>query len=77
MDDEDFLVTVEDLRYLRQHDTAGFCIPGLKKWAESHGLDFKDFVRNGIKASQLLATGDGLAEMIIARMKEEKRHGNG
>lgn len=74
--EEDFTVTVKDLRYLREGNT-GFCVRGIKAWAASHGLDFEDFVRNGIKASTLIATGDTLALQVVERMKKERRHGNG
>lgn len=75
--DDDFLVTVEDLRYLREVPEDGrFCVPGLKAWAKSHGLDIGKFVQDGIKASELLATGDALAIRVVERMRRERQHGH-
>lgn len=49
------LVTIRHLRELR------LCGPGSKKWFEDHGFDWKDFVRNGLDADLLEATGDPFA----------------
>lgn len=52
----------------------GMCTKGQKQWFEERGLDFRDFLKNGIAADTLLATGDGLAtkavEMVRARRGE-------
>ena len=37
---------------------------------------FKDFIVNGIDASVLLATGDALAERVVA-LKQERESSNG
>jgi len=34
----------------------GYCRTGSRAWARSHGLDWSDFVRNGIEEEKLLAT---------------------
>lgn len=74
--EDDFMVTVEDLRYLREKPEDGkFCVPGLRAWAESHKLDLNEFVANGILASKLEATGDALALRVVSRMRKERRHG--
>lgn len=39
----------------------GFCRGGAKEWFRTHGLDWRDFVRNGIDEAELLATGDAFA----------------
>lgn len=77
MDNSDFLVTVADLERLRDDpQDASFCVRGLKAWANSHDLDFKDFVRNGIPISKLEATGDATAMLITARLRKERQHGH-
>jgi hypothetical protein len=59
------IVTVTDLR------RAGHCARGIKNWFEVQGLDFKDFLKNGIPAEKLYATGDG---QVLAALKQiEKR----
>lgn len=45
---------------------AGHCIAGAKAWFVSHGFNWKDVVRNGASEADLLATGDSLAERVIA-----------
>ncbi len=49
----------------------GYCAAGVRRFAERHGLDFKAFVRDGIDADRLAATGDGMALAAI----EEAKHG--
>lgn len=60
MDDEDFIVTVNDVL------KAGHCIvPGLRDWCKTHGFDLRTFVKTGYPASVLLQTGDAFAERVI------------
>ena len=66
MDADDFIVTVDDIR------TAGPCARGIKNWFADHQLDFNDFLKNGIPASRLLASGDGYAELIVNKIKEQR-----
>ena len=57
---DDIIVTARDAR------AASMCItPGTKAFFKKHGLDFKDFVKNGIKASILAETGDAMALIVI------------
>lgn len=67
-DVDDPIVTITDIRL------AGHCGAGAYDWFKAHDLDFRDFLRNGIRASVLLATGDALAEQVVAR-KREREHG--
>lgn len=53
---------------------AGYCASGARRWFEAHGLDFKDFIENGIDADVLLATGDAMAERVVA-LKRERTNG--
>lgn len=39
----------------------GFCVPGLRRWFRTNGLDLADFMRNGIEEEKLLAVGDAFA----------------
>jgi len=45
---------------------AGYCAAGQRRWFEAHGLDFRAFVKDGIDAAILLATGDPMAERVVA-----------
>lgn len=48
----------------------GFCRSGARQWFERHGLDFTDFMRNGLPAEVLEATGDGMALAIVKWARE-------
>lgn len=53
----------------------GFCLSGARAWFSRHGLDWRDFVRHGIDAAVLEATGDALALTLVAHAREEIAHG--
>lgn len=57
----------------------GFCRGQSRAWFQRHGLDWRAFVRDGIPAEQLLATGCGMAEALVAwaRECEAKESGGG
>lgn len=57
----DLRITITDCRRV------GFCASGIKRWFEGYGLDFRDFLKNGIDAEAFLATGDGQAEQVVRR----------
>lgn len=48
----------------------GFCRGGSKQWFATHGLDWADFVRNGIPAERMEATGDALGLALVAWARE-------
>ena len=53
---EDKLITIS---HARQFTPNGGCKPGFESFLESNGISFKEVVKNrGVKASQLIATGD-------------------
>lgn len=62
----DFVITARDLR------SKGFCAKGQKAWFESRGMDFKEFLKNGILASELLATGDAMAERAVELLEADR-----
>ncbi len=56
----------------RHVHAAGMCIkPGAKMFFARHDLDFRDFIRNGIDADKLIATGDALAFAVVKVATEE------
>lgn len=59
------IIRLEDCRSVR------FCSAGLRRFAISHGLDFQDFVRNGIDA-ELLPQNDIMVEEIVAVAKKRE-----
>ncbi|HEX7375150.1 MAG TPA: hypothetical protein VF277_09250 [Steroidobacteraceae bacterium] len=63
-------MTTKDLFTIRGYSKRpGFCRDGAKKWFAAHDLDWRDFVKNGIDADVLTATGDGLALALVAWAK--------
>lgn len=62
-------VTVSTLR------KAGVC-PDARHWFNRQGLDWRDFVRNGIEVEKIIATGDTIALRVAeVAMKEAGVHG--
>ncbi len=59
-------VTIQDLRAAR------YCLAGVRPWFRRHGLDWQDFLSQGIEADRLRATQDALVEPVvrIAEMRE-------
>lgn len=55
----DPIIRIGDIRQ------AGFCVKGARTWFTRHGLDFKQFLRFGMPASELIAKGDGLAQKVV------------
>ena len=48
----------------------GFCRSGARAWFARHSLDWQAFVRHGIDATELEATGDGLALALVRWARE-------
>lgn len=53
-------VTIQDLRASR------LCFQGARPWFARRGLDWQVFLREGLDAEVLAATGDALAFRVIA-----------
>lgn len=54
--------TTVRVKHLR---TAGICADGAQRWWEREGMDWRDFVRNGIAAQKLLDTADPRAVRLV------------
>jgi hypothetical protein len=59
------LVKHEHMRALK------YCNKSARPWFEQHGLDWNEFVKNGIPEEQLIATGDALALRVVERARQE------
>ena len=64
---DDPLVTMTHVRQLR------YCASGARTFCERYGLDWREFVRNGLPASQFEATGDALGAKIAHVAREGAR----
>lgn len=61
---DDPIITVSDL-------IPPYCPWGVRRWMRENGVDFADFLKNGVKASVLTATNDLKALEIVARKRGE------
>jgi hypothetical protein len=59
----DVIVRPADIR------ACGHCMTGARAWFTRHGLDWAAFVRDGLPASTLEATGDGFALRVVERAR--------
>lgn len=66
---DDLIITIADIR------KAGLCARGARRWAEAQGIDFARFLKEGVPASVLLATGEAHAVLVVERTR--KRLSNG
>ena len=70
------IVTMRHFRTVPGFGTRpGFCAAGGRAWFARHGLSWRDFVRQGIEASQLEAIDDGFCRAILAHARAEVSHG--
>jgi len=53
------VITIDHVR------AAGLCVNGSRSWFARHGLDFRAFLRDGLDAETLLATGDAMAQRVV------------
>jgi len=69
-------VTSELRCYMRHIRAAKICAGGARDWWPKKGLDWRDFLANGIPAEVLTATGDAFALKVV-REAERERDGQG
>lgn len=60
----DVIVRIEHVR------ACGFCSRGTRQWFARHGLDWSEFVAQGLPASVFEATGDGLGLKVVQKARE-------
>ena len=58
---------IDGLRIVASDLTPLYCPWGIRAWFRQHDLDFPDFLRNGVPAATLLATGDTQAKEAVER----------
>lgn len=64
-----------NLRHLRMAKPRSICHDGAKRWWGKKGLDWNDFVANGIAGQVLLDTGCGLARRVVTAAEVEAEGG--
>ena len=67
----EIIITIAHVR------AVGLCVNGSRAWFARHGLDFRAFLREGLDAETLLATGDAMAQRVVncALEREQQEHG--
>lgn len=50
-------------------DALGYCARGSRRWFARMGLDWGDFVRDGIDAEIIEATGDAMALKLVEHIR--------
>lgn len=68
---DDLIVTSEHLRGVPGYGKRpGFCVDRSRAWFQRHDLNFRDFLRNGIPATTLEATGCAMAQALVDHARE-------
>lgn len=60
-------ITIDHVR------AAGLCVHGTRAWFARQGLDFRAFLREGIDAETLLATGDAMAMRVVEHARQQAK----
>lgn len=63
---DDLIITMDDCI------KAGHCPVGVRTWFRQQGLDFRAFMKAGIPAYDMLATGDAQGRQVVTRTIERK-----
>lgn len=59
----DFIIRMPDLR------AAKMCSSGARRFFDRHGLDWQDFLKHGVSAATLAATGDHMALTLVEKTR--------
>jgi arsenate reductase-like glutaredoxin family protein len=57
------------IQHIRQ---ANLCARGARAWFARHGLDYGEFLKNGIDSEKILALGDHFGNTVVAKAMEEE-----
>lgn len=69
------MIKNSDLLTMADARRAGHCVRGVKAWCETHNIDFRDLVKNGIELERIAALQDGYGDQIIARKRARESGG--
>lgn len=61
------LITIDDVV------ASGLCVTGTRTWFKRHRLDLRSFLRHGIDAETLLATGDAMAKHVVDHVRHRSQ----
>lgn len=57
--------------YLRHVRKAKYCLSGTRKFFSENGLDYQDFIVNGIPAEKLLSLNNEMSNMVVRVAQDE------
>lgn len=69
------VVTMEHARRASIAGAGVLCAPGVRGWFARYGLDYRRFLREGLPAEDLEATGDPFAQRAVAIAREDAQRG--
>ena len=60
--------------FMRHVRAAGLCSRGSREWCAHNGVDWTDFLANGVPASRLLATRDPIVARVVDAARADAAH---
>lgn len=67
--ESDIIISITDVRRV-------ICVQGARAWAREQNIDFRDFIRNGLPASELYGRGDdAMVQRVLEAKKEAEKNG--
>lgn len=66
------MTTIVTHRHMRE---LNYCNRGAREFFSKHGLDWGDFLRNGIDVRKIEAIGDAMAMKVVAHARKEVTDG--
>lgn len=67
---DNFLITLEDIRYAIGKKCC--CVSGAKEFFRLNGLDWKDFMKNGLHRSEFEKIDDETCKTFLEACKERR-----
>jgi len=55
--------------YSKDLRQALYCNKGARKWFERHGLDWADFIKNGVDISEIEHIDDSMMQKIVENVR--------
>jgi hypothetical protein len=62
-------ITLQQARSFPIKTRQGFCARGMRQFADRYGLDWEQFIREGLDEEVLLATNDAQARRLVDWVK--------
>lgn len=55
--------------YINDIRKQGYCVNGIKDFCKLHGINFRDFIKNGIQEEDVAGIDDAMLQRILAGLK--------